>query len=184
MVPAQLLLPTYAALLPRGVRYQLADAFSYVVEFLTLTPLETRNFDLSISNDSDFLWVAAACQVTSADNQTSVPFFPATITFKDQGSGRDFQTRAQHLMNVSGGPPPASGLPWYLPMPKLIDRGSTFTVTIASLDTANTRNIRYSLHGFKLFGKRPSDAAVMELEQQSFLVALATVAKNLAGSQR
>lgn len=162
MVPAQIATPTYAALLDRGIWAQTADPFTYVAEFLAFTALAQLNFDNNIQNDSDFLLVSVSGRVTSADNQTDVAFFPATISWLDQGAGRQLQSRAEHYMNVVG----TAQLPYYLPVPKLIDRGSTFTTQLTSLETVDTVNVRISYHGFKLFGRRPSGAEMDAAEAQ------------------
>lgn len=156
MVPAQIATPTFAALLDRGIWAQTADPFTYVAEFLPLASLAQVNFDNNIQNDSDFLLVSVSAVVTDATGQAIVAFFPATISWLDQGAGRQLQSRPEHVSNVFG----TAQLPYYLPVPKLIDRGSTFTTQLTSLDTANARNVRISYHGFKLFGRRPSAAEI------------------------
>ncbi len=167
MVPAQIATPTYAALLPRGVWMQTADPFTYVAEFIPIeakgTPGDVVPFDITIQNDSDFLMAQITGVVTSSDNLTFVAEYPALVTFEDQGAGRNMQSRAMHFETIRG----SATLPFYLPVAKLIDRGSTFTTTITSLDTTR-RNVRLSYHGFKLFGKRPSDKEVQEMQAYDF----------------
>lgn len=152
MIPAQIATPTYAALLDRGIWFQTADPFTYVAEFLPLAALVTGTFDNNIQNDSDFLLCSVAGVVTDTTNQTAVAFYPGLIAWLDQGAGRQLQSRPEHFENVRG----TAQLPYYLPVPKLIDRGSTFTTNLQSLETVDSVNIRLSYHGFKLFGRRPS----------------------------
>lgn len=177
MIPAQIATPTYAALLDRGIWAQTADPFTYVAEFLPLAALAVGNFDNNIQNDSDFLLVTVSARVTSADNAADVAFYPALITWLDQGAGRTLQSRAEHFQNVAG----TAELPYYLPVPKLIDRGSTFTTQLTSLDAVNARNIRISYHGFKLFGRRPSASEVAGAESQRAAALLGQLAAYLKG---
>jgi len=157
MVPAQIATPSYAALLPRGIWGQIADSFDYVAEFLPIVAGASVNFDIGIQNDSDFLIVQAVAQVTATDDQTSVAFFPALVTHTDTGAGRNLESRAQHFHNFFANGAGAAGLVHYLPIPKLIDRGSQFSVRLQSLFAATNVNVRISYQGFKLFGPRRSD---------------------------
>lgn len=158
MLPAQISTPTYAALLPRGIWGQIADPFDYIAEFLPLNAGVTAPFEVNIQNDSDFLLVQMIAQVTSTDNQTPTPFFPALVTLLDAGAGRQLSSRAVHFHNYFSSPVAAAvasqHLVHVLPVPKLIDRGSTFTVTIQSLFAATNVNVRIAFQGFKLFGPR------------------------------
>ena len=164
MLPAQIATPTWAALLPRGIWFQTAKPFTYVANFLPVaaagTPGDVVPFDITIQNDSDFLMQTICGIVTSVDELTFVAQYPATIRMEDTGAGRNAESRPQHFENMRGTAP----LPFYLPVAKLIDRGGTLTTTITSLDTVNIRNVRLSYHGFKLFGMRPSDEQVQEMQ--------------------
>lgn len=171
MIPAQIATPTYAALLDRGIWFQTADPFSYIAEFLPLAISATAVFDNNIQNDSDFLLCNVSGIVTDTTNQTVVAFYPALISWLDQGAGRQLMSRPEHFENLRG----SAQLPYYLPVPKLIDRGSTFTTSLQSLDTANARNVRISYHGFKLFGRRPSARDLKQLTPGD----LVTVARGL-----
>lgn len=154
MVPSQLNVPTYAALLPREVWGMIGQPFTYVAEFLPLNALTTVAFDTQIQQDSDFLIVHATGSVTATDNQTNTAFLPALIQVVDAGSGRQLYSRpAQIHAAISLGAASAQ-LPFYWPMPWLIDRGSTITTTIQSLFAATNANVRLCYNGVKLFGDR------------------------------
>lgn len=154
MIPAQIAVPTYAALLPPGVWAQIADPFTYVAEFLPLNALQNLNFDNNIQNDSDFLLVQAVAQITSTDDQTLVAFLPALVNLLDQGAGRTLMSRPSHFHNLFATGAGGAGLVHYFPVPKLIDRGSTFTTQIRSLFAATNVNVRIDYQGLKLFGPR------------------------------
>lgn len=178
MIPAQIAVPTYAALLPPGVWAQVADPFDYIAEFLPIPALATLNFDNGIQNDSDFLLVHATAQVTSVDNQTPTAYFPALVTWFDAGAGRSLMSRPDHFHNLFPVGAGAASLPYYLPVPKLIDRGSTFTTILQSLFAATNVNVRLSYHGMKLFGPR---ASVQQIPQND-LVRMAALLLAAAGA--
>lgn len=168
MLPAQISTPTWAALLPRGIWFQTAKPFTYVAEFLPIaaagTPGDVVAFDITIQNDSDFLMAQITGIVTDVANVVFVDQYAALIRMEDTGAGRNAESRAQPFENVRG----TAQLPFYLPVAKLVDRGGTLTTTITSLDAANIRNVRLSYHGFKLFGKRPSDEEVQKMQAYDF----------------
>jgi len=184
MVPSQLAVPTSWALLPRGIWAQLALPFEIPVNFLPLAAGATVQVDTQIPAESDFLFTGISGTVTTTDNLTLVPFYPALLQIFEAGATRGFQTGPMHLHNVAGVSNAAisgGALPFVWGVPYLVNRGTTLTSVLASLDPANNRNVRLQFHGVKLFGDRPPDREMVARETATAESALQTLANIIRG---
>jgi hypothetical protein len=156
MLPTQIAVPTYAALLDRGVWGQVGQPYDYVANFLPLVAAVPQVQTIQIPNENDFLLVAAAATVTdAATDLVSQAFLPATVQISEQAGGRTLQNRAEHFNNIYGygtvNPAGQQPSPWA--MPWLLNRGSVFDTQITLLGATNF-NVRISYRGIKLYGDR------------------------------
>lgn len=139
----------YLDFLPPELRERARDYFSYGADFLNIAAGATATEEIAIQNDSHFLMVAVAGHVVDPANESTVFTSPAlTVEIRDQGSGRNLFNRAAAWANVVG----TGQLPAYFPYPKLVDRASTITTTIANVDPAQALRVRMNYIGFKIFG--------------------------------
>lgn len=138
----------FFGLLPQALWNNAKDFFAYGFNFLPLGASLTVTQSVAIQSDSDFLCCALAGWVTTtADPSAIVNVVPFTVILFDNGSGRSFQNTALHYHTIIG----TAQLPSYLPMPKLIPRGSTVDITLQNL-VATSYDARISMLGFKIFG--------------------------------
>lgn len=185
MVPSQLAIPTYAALLPRGVWAQVALPFEIPVNFLALAGGGTTSADVQIPAESDFLFEGISVTVTTPGAaDTVIPFFPGTIRIFEAGATRGFQTSPMFLPNVAGqtsATQSGGGYPFGWLIPYLVQRGTTLSTEIASL-SANPADVRLQYHGLKLFGVRPSEEEMVQRAEASASSAIQMLANLIRGS--
>jgi hypothetical protein len=132
--------------IPAKYQGRYKEQFNYGIDFLPAVLSTTTFGNISIQADSDFIIVAAVGVVTDTTNLTVLSFVPQLVQLTDGGSGRNLFSLPQHYHNVFG----TADEPAYWPQPKVLDRGSTFTVAIQNLE-ATSRNTRLAFLGFKVY---------------------------------
>lgn len=133
--------------LPNELRGRPKDFFTYSTSFLPLAAGASASQTIQINSDSHFLIVMAALTARlDVAAATFSPDPPLTAEIQTSGSGRLFQNEPTDVRNVFG----SAELPGILPYPKVIDGGSTVTVRLASLGTADL-NIRVAFLGLKIY---------------------------------
>lgn len=180
MLPTMIAVPTYAALLERGMWSQVGQPYDYVVNFLPLVAGATQTGTIQIPNENDFLLVSAAAVVTDAATDLVVQnTLPALVTITEQAGGRNLQNRQEHFLNLYGMGTANNGSqqPGFWAMPWLLNRGSVFDTTVQLLG-ATSFNVRIAYRGIKLFGNR----GTVDLVKAGDLVALARAILDRAAS--
>lgn len=126
----------------------LLQYFTYSTQFPAATFLAgaTITNNVSIQNDSDFLWRYTMLTSYSAAG-VFVPAPDMLISFSDTGSGRNLQDIPNHVGNVTG----TAQLPYVLPEPFLITAGSILNVTLTNNAAGPAALVSVSLGGFKVF---------------------------------
>lgn len=139
----------YTDYLPAELMDAPRDFFAYGLTFLTIAAaggVATQTF--TVQNDSDFLIIApTATVVDPTDESVARSMGALTISFVDEGSGRQLQNQVLAMSTVVG----TGQLPAYFPFPKFVDRASNFSATITNNDPANAVRVRLSFLGFKIF---------------------------------
>lgn len=134
-------------MLPPWAHERAKDYFTYSVDFLPLPAATTQVADFAIQNDSDFFVILATLNASSTASPPVTDTDPQLlILLRDAGSGRNLENRSSHVLNVMG----TAQRPFYLPNAKFIERGSTFSTQLQSLETVDL-NVRVSYSGFKVF---------------------------------
>jgi hypothetical protein len=144
-----LLLNQYLGLLPARYWKQVKQPFFYNADFVGATVAAanvTTNVTVAINSDSDFAWFALTRTVYDVTDLIPVPAPYHTVTILDTGSGRQFMSAPIHIENLAG----TAQLPYFFMKPIVLGGGGSLTVSITSLGAVN-RNIRLTLHGFKMF---------------------------------
>ncbi|MGH7166468.1 MAG: hypothetical protein ACREIS_13195 [Nitrospiraceae bacterium] len=145
-IPVLAMSPFYGWL-PRSLWRKVKDFFVYSSDFIPLAAGGTATQDIAVQADSDFVIIAGVrVYTTTGDVAIAGDFFPALVTIRDSGSGRQLMDRPVHAQNLFG----TAQLPAYWPFPKLIRASSTVSTTLQNLE-ATARNIRISYWGFKVF---------------------------------
>lgn len=149
--------PSLAPLLPpeifRGIQ---GIPYVFAVDILPLAAGESLNRDIAIQRDSDFLVVQLNAVITSTDNQTQLGaagLAPVMVAIQDTGAKRPLQSRPVFAQNLQSTLDPGR-TPFYLPLPWLLDRGTTVTVRATNIFTATAVNYRAYYHGIRLYGNR------------------------------
>jgi hypothetical protein len=132
--------------IPRKYQGRYKEQFAYTLDFLPATLSATTFGNISIQADSDFIIVAGVGVVTDTANTTFLSFVPQLYVLTDGGSGRNLTSNAIHFHNIFG----TAQEPAFWPQPKVLDRGSTFTVAVQNLE-ATSRNVRLAFLGFKVY---------------------------------
>lgn len=132
--------------IPRKYQQRYREQFAYTLDFLPATLSTTTFGNISIQADSDFIIIAGVGVVTDVANTTRQTFVPQLYTLTDGGSGRNLTSNPIHYHNIFG----TAEEPAYWPQPKVLDRGSTFTVAVQNLE-ATSRNVRLAFLGFKVY---------------------------------
>ena len=136
--------------LPSQFEGRARDFFCYSVTSLPLAAAGNQNPTFSVQNDSDF--VALGLSGIARDPAAPATRFldPAiTIQILDQGAGRNLFSQPLDWASIVGD---AEDIP-YWPEAKIINRASTVTVQLASLEAAGGQdyNVRLAVVGFKVF---------------------------------
>jgi hypothetical protein len=138
---------------PAPQEYGAKDFFTYSMELPTgLANGLTNSATFTIDNDSDFLWQKSTYFVNVGDagfNEDSRPIPGVTLVIKDTTSGREMSTTQVPISAMFG----TGELPFILPVPKLLARVTTISVTFANItDDTDYSFIGLYFHGQKLFG--------------------------------
>lgn len=117
---------------------------------------------IQFDNNSTFLWLRSTFTYDVAEAQFEVSTQPVpliTVQIQDTGNGMQFMNAPVPVYEIAG---IQSGLPYILPTPQLIQPNASYTWTFANYDAAvNYANIRFQLHGFRLFSTNISDIRTM-----------------------
>lgn len=135
---------------------QLWDCFvapyTYEVEFLpiaagTTTPTPQP---LNVIAFAHFAWTSLACTVTETNNTTFIALAnaPLTVQVVSTGSGRQYSSGQVPIPNYAG----TGQLLFDFEIPALIRASDVVNFNLANLDTVNAYNVRFSAHGFHLYG--------------------------------
>ena len=131
---------------------RVSDYFAHVIELLPLAASAAgQTGSVQISDDGDFIITEITAVVTQVDNTTFLADgqWPITVLLMDTGAGRNLTDKAVHLANLAG----TGRQPKKLARPKFVERSTTISGTFANL-AATAYNVRLTLHGVKLFGRR------------------------------
>lgn len=134
------------------------DQFTYSAAWVVNTPTAltasgTIPVNIQIDGDSDFVMQAvniAAYTNASPPLVISAPNY--LLTIQRAGSGRVIMNQPQHVTNLAGNYWNNS-FPGSWPMPGLLAKSTTATVTLQNLSTAAPGRVDLSLIGFKVFYK-------------------------------
>ncbi|MCP5101875.1 MAG: hypothetical protein GY950_00765 [bacterium] len=121
--------------------------FTYVADYPIAVFIAAANVPINVPilNDSDFL-LEKLSLVSYTGAGVFLPNPDYTITFFDSASGRQYQSAAIHVHNVTG-----DGFwPFILPEPMLFVGGSTLVVTLNN-NTGVPAEVNLALHGSKIF---------------------------------
>jgi hypothetical protein len=132
-------------------KYQAMDAFAYNygVDFTPLPASLTQTGNITINTDADFVILATVAVVTAVTNLTRLTFVPQMVQMSDTGSGASFFNQSTHFHNAFG----TAEDPCIWRQPRVIDRGSTLTVTLQNQEAVD-RNVRLFFCGAKLYAAR------------------------------
>lgn len=124
------------------------DWFTYSAEFLPLPNNAGATVLITVQADSDFQLAELTGDVRTADTAETVVAQPSILVLiVDQGVGRYLMDRAQMWDNLIG----TAERPFILPVPKMFRASSTISVTATQGNVGAGRNVRISLHGYKVF---------------------------------
>jgi hypothetical protein len=122
------------------------DHFAYTALWNPLGALATTAFNINITSDSDFCWMATTGVVfTAANNLDPAP--DMLVQYMDTGSNRNLQDFPMHWSNVIG----TGQWPYMLPEPKLLIGGGGIQITAINLVNAAKGRIDITLVGVKIF---------------------------------
>lgn len=136
----------YADMLPSQVQGNAKDFFTYGIDYLPLAASATLRGSFQVQNDSDFYILYATGTSRDTTTQALETDRAFTADLFTSGSGRLLNNRPVDFNNMFG----TAQLPCFFPYPKLLERASEFTCTLANL-TATARNVRINFVGFKVF---------------------------------
>lgn len=131
---------------------RVSDYYAHIIELLPLVANAAgQSGSVTISDDGDFIITEISAVVTAADNVTFLPDgqWPFTVQLTDTGAGRQLTDKAVHFGNIAG----TARQPFKLPRPKFLERATTVAGVFANL-SGTAYNVRLTLHGVKLFGRR------------------------------
>lgn len=157
--------PSLVALLPaeifRGIR---GIPYTYAVEILPLAAGESLSRDVAIQRDSDFLVTSQTAVVTAADDQTNLgvgALAPVMVMIQDTGLRRPLLSRPAMVQATIAAQAQPAATPYYLPLPWLLDRGTTVTLRATNVFTATVVNFRQYYQGIRLYGNRAAIRAAL-----------------------
>lgn len=133
---------------------RVSDYYAHVIELLPLLANAAgQPGSVNISDDGDFVVTHITAVVTAVDNTTFLGAadgaWPFTVLLTDTGAGRQFTDKAVHFASIAG----TARQPFVLPRPKILERSTTISGLFANF-SAVAYNVRFTLHGVKLFGRK------------------------------
>lgn len=161
--------PSLAGLLPpeimRGIR---GVPYTYAAEFLPLVAGESATRDVAIQRDSDFLVVQLTGIISATNDQTNLnvgTLAPVMVAIQDTGAKRPLISRASLIGSAIACQAQPAATPYFLPLPWLLDRGTTVTMRATNLFTATDCNFRAYYQGIRCYGNRAAiRAAIAQLQ--------------------
>jgi hypothetical protein len=113
--------------------------YDYTTGPITIAAGATASPQISIGIDAHFLVQKIVGTRTSGA--------PALVTIRTGGNDRQWMDKAVHFDNIVGN----AQFPNVLPAPRLVERGSTISITIQNLSSVNAGTYEIVFSGLKLF---------------------------------